>query len=129
VSCPHLHPDTIAECSRAAFDYHPACYCTFAWLHADPPPGRKYLSAPTKWLQAQLCWAMGDALADQHLLSVRADSGPELLRNLRGALADLGPAASPPTSPPPGRPLRPAPGNGWIPSVKQTTQALPTWPA
>jgi hypothetical protein len=128
VSCPHLHPDTIAACSRAAYDYHPACYCVFAWLLAEPPPGRKYLLHQPKWLQVNAWWAMGEA-ADQQLLTVQADTGPELLRNLRKALAGLGPTTGPPISPPPGRPLRPAPGNGWIPSVKQTTQPLPAWPA
>lgn len=130
MSCPHLHPDTLAECTQAAYDYHPACYCTFAWLLAEPPPGRKYLVG-TKWLQAQVCWAMGEQAADQPLLTVRADTGPELLRNLRGALAGLGPATGPPVPPPPapaGRPLRPAPGNGWIASAPQTTQALAAWP-
>ncbi len=130
MSCPHLHPDTMAECTQAVYDYHPACYCTFGWLYADPPPGRKYLSTPTKWLQAEACWAMGEGATDRTLLSVRADSGPELLRNLRGALAGLGPAAGPPVpAPPAGRPLHPAPGNGWIASAPQTTQALPAWPA
>ena len=127
MSCPHLHPDTIAECTQAAFDYHPACYCAFSWVHANPPPGRKYLSG-TKWLQAQVNWAMGEQTPDQLLLSVRADTGPELLRNLRGALASLGPARPPAPQPPSGRPLCPAPGNGWIPTAVQTTQPLTAWP-
>lgn len=130
MSCPHLHPETIAECSQAAYAYHPACYCVFAWLNAAPPPGRKYLNYPPKWLQVNAWWAMGEGAADQHLLSVSADSGPELLRNLRTALADLGTATGPPVPKPtpfPGRPLRPAPGNGWIPSAAQTTQPLPGW--
>jgi len=128
MNCPHLHPDTIAECSRAAYDYHPACYCVFAWLYAEPPPGRKYLAYPPKWLQVNTWWAMGEA-ADQHLLTVQGDTGPELLRNLRGALAGLGPARPPAPTPPVGRPLRPEPGNGWIPSAPQTTQPLTAWPA
>jgi hypothetical protein len=104
MSCPHLHPDTIAECSRAAFDYHPACYCVFAWLYAEPPPGRKYLAYPPKWLQVNTWWAMGEA-ADQYLLTVQGDTGPELLRNLRTALAGLGPATGPPPAPlPPATP-------------------------
>jgi len=133
MSCPHLHPDTMAECTQLAHAYHPACYCAFSWVHADPPPGRKYLTMSAKWLQAQVNWAMGEQAADQLLLSVRADTGPELLRNLRGALASLGPATGPPHSPTPkqsvpSRPLRPEPGNGWIPTVAQTTQELRTWP-
>lgn len=128
MSCPTLHPDTMAECTQAAYDYHPACYCVFSWLHAELPPARKYLNYPTKWLQVNAWWAMGEG-PDQYLLAVSADTGPELLRNLRGALAGLGPATGPPAPlPPAGRPLHPAPGNGWIPSAKQTTHALAAWP-
>lgn len=131
MSCPHLHLDTMAECTQLAHAYHPACYCAFSWVHADPPPGRKYLAMSAKWLQAQVNWAMGEQAADQLLLSVRADSGPELLRNLRGALASLGPPRPPaPPTPRPlaGRPLRPEPGHGWIPTAAQTTQPLTAWP-
>jgi hypothetical protein len=132
MSCPHLCPDTIAACSQAAHDYHPACYCVFAWLYTEPPPGRKYLTYPPKWLQVNAWWAMGDEAKDCFLLSVSADTGPELLRDLRAALASLGKATGPPATapaplPPVGQPLRPAPGNGWITSAKQTTQALPAW--
>lgn len=95
---PHLHPDTVAECIKAAHDYHPACYCVFSWLYAEPPPGRKYLSG-TRWLQVNAWWAMGDKANDKHLLVVQAASGPELLRNLRGALAGLGPTTGPPQVP------------------------------
>lgn len=127
MSCPHLHPDTIAACVQAAFDYHPACYCVFAWVLAEPPPGRKYTRYGNKWLQVNAWWSMGNE-ADRHLVTVQADTGPELLRNLRATLADLGPARLPAKLPPVGRPLRPEPGNGWIPSAAQTTQPLNAWP-
>ena len=120
MSCPHLHPDTIAECTQAAFDHDPAYYCVFGWIYAEMPPGRKYLSHPNKWLQVQVWQAMGES-TDQRLLGVDADTGPELLRNLRGALAGL----SKPAAPAPPRPV----GNGWIASVRQTTQELTAWPA
>jgi hypothetical protein len=131
---PHLHPDTVAECIQAAYAYDPACYCVFSWLYAEPPPGRKYLSG-TRWLQLNAWWAMGEQAADQHLLVVTADSGPELLHSLRGALAGLGPSTGPPAPPKPPAPPQPLPvpyqppqGNGWIASAPQTTQALNCWP-
>ena len=130
MSCPHLHPDTMAECSRAAFDYNPACYCVFSWVYADPPPGRKYLGYPAKWLHVAAWRASGSETPDQYLIGVHADSGPELLRNLRGALAGLGPAAKVvQQNGQPQRPLRPESGNGWIPSAPQTTEALNVWPS
>jgi hypothetical protein len=128
MSCPHLHPDTIAECTQVAFDYHPACYCTVCWCFRDAPPAPKYLKYPSKWVEVSVWHHQPTGTPDRFVLAVAADSGPELLRNLRGALASLGPARPPAPQPPPGRPLRPAPGNGWIPTAAQTTQPLTAWP-
>lgn len=42
MSYPHLSPETANECSRAAYDYDPACYCAIHWVYADYLPRPQY---------------------------------------------------------------------------------------
>lgn len=126
MSLPHLHPDTIAACTQAAFDHDPAYYCTVCWCSRDAPPAPKYLKYPSKWVEVSVWHNQPAGTPDRFVLAVAAETGPELLRNLRGALATAPPP--PPPLPPPGRPLLVAQGNGWIPTAPQTTEALNAWP-
>ncbi len=86
MSCPHLHPDTIAACSQAAHGYDPACYCLIHWSYRDAPPGRKYLQYPSKWLEASVYRSLPEGTPDRWVLAVAADTGPDLLRFLREEL-------------------------------------------
>ena len=87
MSCPHLHPDTLAACTQAAHGYDPACYCVIHWNYRDAPPGRKYLKYPSKWLEASVYRSLPEGTPDRWVLAVAADTGPDLLRLLRQELA------------------------------------------
>lgn len=86
MSCPHLHPDTLAECTQAAHGYDPACYCVIHWSYRDAPPGRKYLHYPSKWLGATVYRSLPEGTPDRWVLGVAADTGPDLLRLLQEEL-------------------------------------------
>lgn len=80
-----LSQQTADECSQAVFDYHPDCYCSFHFIHADYPPHRKYLYWEAKYLQV-LVWRSVPEGSDRYVLGVSADTGPEVLRQLRYGL-------------------------------------------
>lgn len=134
MSYPHLASETANECSRAAYDYDPACYCVFHWNYADFPPKRQYHGLWTKWLQVNVWRTIPDPEQDKLVLTRHSDNGPDLLRHLRTALAAITegqlPDPSLPAPAPPARePYNPPEGGGWIGSAPQTTQALNCWPS
>jgi hypothetical protein len=87
MSCyPELTTEAAAECTKAAHGYDPACYCVIHWNYRDPPPGRKYLKYPSKWLEASIWRSLPEGTPDRWVLAVAADTGPNLLRLLREAL-------------------------------------------
>lgn len=131
MSCPHLSPDTIAACTQAAFDYDPACYCVFHWNYADYPPRHKFHGFTTKWVSVGIWRDEAGSEFGSCLLHRAADSAPELLRQLRLALAAEPPLSLPP--PPAPAPIpQPAPvrqpGQGWVACAAQTTRQLNPWP-
>lgn len=77
-----LPQQTADACSQAVFDYHPDCYCSFHFVHADYPPRRKYRYVGVKYLQV-IVWRSTPDDSDRYVLGVSADTGPELLRQLR----------------------------------------------
>jgi len=83
---PHLTPETANECSRAAYAYSPECYCIIYWAYADYPPRLQYHGLAIKWLCASVYRTGDPEQGDRYVLGVNADTGPDLLRNLRGAL-------------------------------------------
>jgi hypothetical protein len=86
---PNLSPETANECSRAAYAYSQECYCIIYWAYADYLPRPQYHGLATKWLCASV-FRCGDLeQGDRYVLGVSADTGPELLRQLRTALEDL----------------------------------------
>lgn len=83
---PHLSPETATECSRVAYAYSHDCYCIIYWACADYLPRPQYHGLATKWLCASVYRAGGPEQGDRYVLGVSADTGPELLNNLRTAL-------------------------------------------
>lgn len=86
MSYPHLSPDTITECSRAAYTYSQDCYCVIYWACADYLPRPQYHDLATKWLCASVFRAGSLEQGDRYVVGVSADTGPELLRRLHAAL-------------------------------------------
>ncbi|TVT39619.1 hypothetical protein FNT36_18430 [Hymenobacter setariae] len=89
MSYPHLSPETITECSRAAYAYSHDCYCIIYWACADYLPRSQYHGLATKWLCASVFRAGSLEQGDRYVVGVSAETGPELLRYLRTALEDL----------------------------------------
>ena len=89
MSYPTLSPEMATECSRAAYEYSPECYCIIYWACADYLPRPQYYGLATKWLCASLYRAGAPEQADRYVVGASAYTGPELVRNLRASLLDI----------------------------------------
>lgn len=89
MSYPELPTEAVNECSRAAFNYSPDCYCVFNWSYADYLPRRLYLDTPTKWLNVGVYRSIESESTDRPVVAVSGLTAPELLQRLRTALAAI----------------------------------------
>jgi len=89
MSYPHLSPEAANECSQAAYAYSPDCYCTIYWACADYLPRPQYRGRPTKWLEVAVWRCIGPEQPDRFVVAATGDTGPEVLRHLQAALAEL----------------------------------------
>lgn len=87
MSYPTLTPEVANECSRAAHQYHPDCYCAIHWVYADYPPRQMYHELPTKWLEAYVWRCTSADQPDRFVAAAVGNSGPEMLRSLQTVMA------------------------------------------